>query len=153
MVECYRECGNVLLRAQALFLERYGRRPSLQTILGAVQRHQDYGVYIPPAADVGRQRVSARIEDDILDFFLRHPMASTADAARQTRFSVNVWAGLLGDRLLGPVFLDRLNGQTYNMEFLTGVQATMLEDIPLILIIRLRPTAGRICATISVNSV
>lgn len=218
MVLCYTECGNVLLSAQALFLERYGRRPSLQTILGAVQRRLDYGVYMPPAADGGRQRVSARIEDDILDFFMRHPMASTGDAARvfnvgrmtvwrllrdeglypyhftrvqelkpldlpprvefcrwllqdptrsilwtdestftrvglfnihnahwwttenphvvkpdhfQTRFSVNVWAGLIGDRLLGPVFLDRLNGQTY-LEFLTGVLATMLEDIPLI---------------------
>uniref|UniRef100_A0A2A4JFB1 Uncharacterized protein n=1 Tax=Heliothis virescens TaxID=7102 RepID=A0A2A4JFB1_HELVI len=47
-----------------------------------------------------------------------------------TRFSVNVWAGILGNRLLGPVFLDRLNGDTY-LELLETRVRRMLERIPL----------------------
>ncbi|XP_063898331.1 uncharacterized protein LOC135119012 [Helicoverpa armigera] len=48
----------------------------------------------------------------------------------QTRFSVNVWAGILGNRILGPVFLDRLNGDTYLRLLRTRVRR-MLEGIPL----------------------
>lgn len=49
----------------------------------------------------------------------------------QQTFSVNVWAGIIGDNLLGPVFLpNRLNGVNY-LEFLQEQLPVLLEDVPL----------------------
>lgn len=49
----------------------------------------------------------------------------------QHRFSVNVWAGIVNSTLLGPVFLDRLSGETY-LQFLTETLPVLeYESIPL----------------------
>ena len=49
----------------------------------------------------------------------------------QQRFSVNVWAGIAGDFLLGPhVLLPRLNRQTYHV-FLDNTLPVLLEHVPL----------------------
>jgi hypothetical protein len=50
--------------------------------------------------------------------------------AHQTRFSVNVWAGIVGDNLIGPyLFPDRLDGRAY-LNFLTGILPGLLGHIP-----------------------
>lgn len=50
----------------------------------------------------------------------------------QHRFSVNVWAGILGDTLLGPhVLPQRLNAASY-LEFLENVLPNYLDDVPLL---------------------
>lgn len=50
---------------------------------------------------------------------------------RQQRFSVNVWAGVVGDCLLGPYMLPpRLNGDNY-LAFLQQMLPELLEDVPL----------------------
>ncbi|GBN14579.1 hypothetical protein AVEN_73596-1 [Araneus ventricosus] len=52
----------------------------------------------------------------------------------QERWSLNVWAGILGDRLLGPYLLPkRLSGQSY-LVFLNKVLTEFLDDIPLAVI-------------------
>lgn len=49
----------------------------------------------------------------------------------QHRFSINVWAGIIGNRLVGPViFPNRLTAQDY-LNFLQNELAGLLEDIPL----------------------
>lgn len=49
----------------------------------------------------------------------------------QVRFGLNVWAGLLGDRVIGPFIYDQtLNGQRY-LEFLTTGFQEYLMDVPL----------------------
>lgn len=48
----------------------------------------------------------------------------------QHDFRVNVWAGIVGSTLLGPVFLERLTGETY-LRFLTDTLPILLEDLPL----------------------
>lgn len=49
----------------------------------------------------------------------------------QYRFSVNVWAGIMGTRLIGPVFLPhRLNAEHF-MHFLENDFQNFLDDIPL----------------------
>lgn len=49
----------------------------------------------------------------------------------QVRFSLNVWAGVFGDRIFGPVFLpDRLNGASY-LEFLETTFGNLMDDVPL----------------------
>lgn len=49
----------------------------------------------------------------------------------QTTFSINVWAGVIGDKILGPVFLlPRLNGENY-LQFLEEELPRILEDLPL----------------------
>jgi len=49
----------------------------------------------------------------------------------QRQFSVNVWAGMIGNHLLGPYFFPhRLTGERY-LEFLQRELAILLEDIPL----------------------
>lgn len=41
-----------------------------------------------------------------------------------------MWAGLINTTLLGPVFIERLNGESYH-KFLTDTLPELLEDIPL----------------------
>ncbi|XP_066152080.1 uncharacterized protein [Euwallacea fornicatus] len=49
----------------------------------------------------------------------------------QHKFSVNVWAGIIGRLLIGPYFLpDNLNGENY-LEFLRNHLPDILDDIPL----------------------
>jgi hypothetical protein len=51
----------------------------------------------------------------------------------QSRFSVNVWCGVIGDRLIGPIVLENnLRGDTYEV-FLRNELPGLLEDIPLIM--------------------
>ena len=46
-------------------------------------------------------------------------------------FSINVWCGMIGDMLIGPVILDdRITGQNY-LDFLQNELPKQLEDIPL----------------------
>lgn len=49
----------------------------------------------------------------------------------QHKVSVNVWAGLLNEELLGPVFLDHLNADTY-LQFLQTVLPELLAEVPVI---------------------
>lgn len=47
----------------------------------------------------------------------------------QRKFSVNVWAGVIGRNIIGPHFLpDILNGENY-LEFLTDVLPDMLSEV------------------------
>ena len=48
------------------------------------------------------------------------------------RFSVNVWCGVLGNRLIGTFVFDNLTGNAYEA-FLTHELPGLLEDIPLII--------------------
>ena len=76
--------------------------------------------------------------DGIFNFHNCHIWAdvnpnATHVSRHQQRFSLNVWAGLLGDRIIGPHFLpQRLNGQRYR-RFLRTVLPDLLhhDDVPL----------------------
>ncbi|XP_066257798.1 histone-lysine N-methyltransferase SETMAR-like [Euwallacea similis] len=49
----------------------------------------------------------------------------------QIRFSLNVWAGIIGNKILGPVFINnRLNGRTY-ANFLQDDLENLMEEVPL----------------------
>lgn len=49
----------------------------------------------------------------------------------QNKFAVNVWAGIIGDHLIGPHFFpQRLNGAIY-LDFLRNQLPILLEDVPL----------------------
>jgi hypothetical protein len=55
----------------------------------------------------------------------------TWDRNFQKKFGVNVWAGILGNKIIGPYLLpDHLNGPTY-LGFLRHILPELLEDIPL----------------------
>ncbi|XP_066595419.1 uncharacterized protein [Prorops nasuta] len=52
--------------------------------------------------------------------------------AFQQRWTINVWAGLIGDQIIGPFFLPpRLDGEKY-ASFLEEQLPLLLEDVPLI---------------------
>lgn len=52
---------------------------------------------------------------------------------RQNRWSVNVWGGVLGTRLIGPFFFEgHLNGRMF-FHFLSRDLPELLEDVPLII--------------------
>lgn len=60
----------------------------------------------------------------------------TIQRHHQVRFSVNVWAGIINDTLIGPYILpNRLNGQTY-LVFLQDVLPELLENVGLPIDIR-----------------
>jgi len=51
------------------------------------------------------------------------------EARHQTTFSTNVWAAIVGDRLIGPIRLpERLTGSTYR-EFLDPLTRGILSDL------------------------
>lgn len=55
---------------------------------------------------------------------------ATRSSGRQQRFSVNVWAGMIHDHLIGPYLLpDRLDGQKY-LIFLQQVLPDLLQHVP-----------------------
>lgn len=65
-----------------------------------------------------------------------NPHATHVDG-NQHKFSVNMWAGIIGDHLLGPVELPaRLNGQAY-LYFLQNTLPVLMEDLPLELRLRM----------------
>lgn len=50
---------------------------------------------------------------------------------RQNRWSLNVWGGIFGDRVIGPFFIDgNLNADKY-LDFLQTDLEDLLEDVPL----------------------
>lgn len=56
---------------------------------------------------------------------------ATVETRFQHNFSVNVWAGIIDDYLIGPYFLpQRLNGETY-CHFLINELPALLEEVPL----------------------
>jgi len=74
--------------------------------------------------------------DGIFNFHNTHQWAdenphAIVESRHQQRFSLNVWLGILGDRLIGPVVLpDRLTGPAYQ-NFLMNTLPPLLEDVPL----------------------
>lgn len=61
---------------------------------------------------------------------IRNPML-TRENSFQHRFSINVWAGILNDNIVGPYFIEgRLTGETY-LALLRNMVSEMLEEIPL----------------------
>ncbi|KAJ4429247.1 hypothetical protein ANN_26250 [Periplaneta americana] len=75
--------------------------------------------------------------DAITNFHNQHVWAyenprATVPSHHQMRFSLNMWAGIIGARLVGPhVIVNRLTGQAYT-NFLVNTIPHVLEDTPLI---------------------
>jgi hypothetical protein len=56
---------------------------------------------------------------------------ATIQLSHQQRFAINIWAGIVGECLLGPYVLpDKLNGQNYT-DFLRTALPDYLEVMPL----------------------
>lgn len=54
-----------------------------------------------------------------------------AETHSQIRFSVNIWCGIIGNRLIGPIIIeDRLNAERY-LHLLQEQLPELLEDLPL----------------------
>lgn len=72
----------------------------------------------------------------VINFHNNHVWAdenphAVVQSRHQHRFSLNVWLGVLGDRLIGPAFLpNRLNGELY-LGFLNDTLPPLLENVPL----------------------
>ncbi|KAJ4437983.1 hypothetical protein ANN_13922 [Periplaneta americana] len=75
--------------------------------------------------------------DGITNFHTQHVWAyenprATVPSHHQVRISLNMWAGIIGDRLVGPhVLVNRLTGQAYT-NFMENTIPHILEDTPLI---------------------
>ncbi|XP_063384877.1 uncharacterized protein LOC134670986 [Cydia fagiglandana] len=53
------------------------------------------------------------------------------ESCHQVRFSVNVWAGIINDSIIGPYFIEgNLNGLNY-LEMLREVIPNLMEDVPI----------------------
>ncbi|KAJ4440099.1 hypothetical protein ANN_08232 [Periplaneta americana] len=76
--------------------------------------------------------------DGITNFHNQHVWAyenprATVPSHHQVRFSLNMWAGIIGDRLVGPhVLVNRLTGGQAYTNFLENTIPHVLGDTPLI---------------------
>ncbi|EFN81251.1 hypothetical protein EAI_03982, partial [Harpegnathos saltator] len=76
-------------------------------------------------------------QDAIVNFHNQHLWTyenphAVNQSRHQHQFSCNVWAGIIGDMLIGPVFLPfTLNGRDYT-QFLETELSTLLQDVPLV---------------------
>ncbi|XP_066600036.1 histone-lysine N-methyltransferase SETMAR-like [Prorops nasuta] len=65
-------------------------------------------------------------------FWAKENPHATRVGAFQYKWKINVWAGLIGDRVIGPVFFPpKLDGEKY-VEFLQEQLPLLLEDVPLL---------------------
>ncbi|KAJ4435587.1 hypothetical protein ANN_18203 [Periplaneta americana] len=122
--------GNAAL-ARRLYQERYLQRqcPDRKTFQCGVNPNFPALVLFTDEAQFTR--------DGITNFHNQHVWAyenprATVPSHQQVRFSLNMWAGIIGDRLVGPhVLLNRLTVQAYT-NFLENTIPHVLEDTPLI---------------------
>jgi hypothetical protein len=74
--------------------------------------------------------------DGIISFCNSHVWADeNAHAAFQSRhqhrFSINLWAGILGDRLISPYILLQRSAYCSYLNFIVSTLPELLEDVPL----------------------
>lgn len=75
-------------------------------------------------------------QDGIFNFHNKHIWSESnpheiCESKHQHQYSINVWAGIIGDSLIGPYILpNRLNGAAYR-NFLENTLPNLIEDIPL----------------------
>ncbi|KAJ4438245.1 hypothetical protein ANN_14184 [Periplaneta americana] len=102
--------------------------PSLFTILLIEMKTMNLQVKLKNEATFTRDRIQ--------NFHNQHVWAdtnpnATIESSHQQRFSINNWAGIVGDCLLDPYVLpNRLTGQNYT-NFLQNTLPDYLEDMPL----------------------
>lgn len=53
------------------------------------------------------------------------------EVQHQGRWSLNVWCGIIGDRIIGPYFFDQALTSNRFLEFLNNDLPILLEDVPL----------------------
>ncbi|KAJ4451308.1 hypothetical protein ANN_02769 [Periplaneta americana] len=93
---------------------------------------EDGSVTSSPAGDVCDGPTNHNTLADLSAQFRLLELDGSADSLDQVRFSLNMWAGIIGDRLVGPhVLVNRLTGQAYT-NFLENTIPHVLEDTPLI---------------------
>ncbi|GFX81413.1 DUF4817 domain-containing protein [Trichonephila clavipes] len=123
----YSRCnGNPLQTARESARQSARRPPDVNVIRRMDDRLRNTGSVWPTVNlhDSGRLRSSLTVgqADAIL---------YRVEETPEERWSLNVWAGILGDRLLEPYMLpERLSGQSY-LVFLNEVLTEFLDDIPL----------------------
>ncbi|KAJ4439464.1 hypothetical protein ANN_07588 [Periplaneta americana] len=143
--------GNAAL-ARRLYQERYPQRqcPDRKTFVRLHYRLCECGKFNSPGLGRGRPKsTTPEVQEEILEAANMTPSISTRRLAmehvwayenpratvpshHQVRFSLNMWAGVIGDRLVGPhVLVNRLTGQAYT-NFLENTIPHVLEDTPLI---------------------
>ncbi|KAJ4445852.1 hypothetical protein ANN_12537 [Periplaneta americana] len=143
--------GNAAL-ARRLYQERYPQRqcPDRKTFVHLHYRLCEYGKFNSPGLGRGRPRsTTPEVQEEILEAVNKTPSIRT----RRVKLQVSVphttiwrllkeyqlcgspstsWAGIIGDRLVGPhVLVNRLTGQAYT-NFLENTIPHVLEDTPLI---------------------
>jgi hypothetical protein len=117
-------------RVQALLPQDYPPRMNFCQLM--VQNCNRYPHYLEKLLCTDE---SSFARDGIFNFHVyndENPHA-ISESRHQHRFpAVNVWAGMMGKHLIGPVYLpNRLNGENY-LEFLRNDLPALLEDVPLL---------------------
>ncbi|EZA49331.1 hypothetical protein X777_12361 [Ooceraea biroi] len=115
-------------RVQALIAPGYDSRLAFcRFVLRKVEENPDF------AANILFTDEAIFTNNGIIHFHNKHVWAdenphAVVESKHQHRFSLNVWVGILRDRLIGPVFFpNRLTGAVY-LDFLNNTLPPLLED-------------------------
>lgn len=118
-----------LQRVQALYPGDHIRRLAFCQWFLQQQAHPNFAwhVLFTDESEFTRDGINNFHNQHIWDFENPHEVIQSGN---QRRFSLNVWAGIVGNSLLGPVFLPpRLNGHLYH-RFLVYTLRNLLDDVP-----------------------
>lgn len=121
-----------LQRVQALYPGDRERRLTFCRWFLDQPRHGDenfaWSVLFTDEAEFTRDGINNFHNQHLWDLENPH---GVVESKNQVRFSLNVWGGIVGDCLIGPVFLEpRLNGQNYH-RLLSHTLPPLFEDIPI----------------------
>lgn len=121
-----------LQRVQALYPGDHARRLAFcQWLIAQNDNHYPnfaWKILFTDEAQFTRDGINNFHNKHLWDFVNPHGIV---EGRNQRQFSCNVWAGILGNNLFGPVFLPpRLNGQNYH-NFLVNTLRTLFGDVSL----------------------
>ncbi|GFW55437.1 DUF4817 domain-containing protein [Trichonephila clavipes] len=126
--------------AQRLYGERFpsSRLPNRKTFECLHRRFRKTGSFVRGIQDTGRTKNAKKpeLKERVLREIREQPKTSTssvsvgANVNHMTRFSFNVWAGIIRDHLIGPYLLPRHPDGGKYLVFLQEVLPVLLQSVP-----------------------
>ncbi|KZC03837.1 hypothetical protein WN55_01768 [Dufourea novaeangliae] len=136
MLLIYSECQQNSLRGKNLYAERYPHRsqPSRRTFKNVCDKLKETGSLSVRKSERRKRVTNEENEIGVLASVVKNPHIKSRRIEREfgiSRWSVNVWCVITGDKIVGPHFINgNLIGNIY-ANFIKDTLGPLLEELPL----------------------